>query len=335
MKIYNNYILLFFILTNSAFAQSQADAYRKRMMDSIKNVYLIEAAIRNPALRQASITTDVTSGSNIENFVHGNKIFDGTMQVLRTSALFNVPVHQWGKNSISATFSAFQQRFHLSNITPYQPNLPDLEGKVFNKFTVGFTGTFLRVDSLFGHQVVYSASISGVTSRASSIQKLSYLGAVIFSLKQTPKVRTSVGLFINIDPSINVPVVPFFTYWRKLNNDLELNVNLPQQLTLRKGISPKLWATLGTSLSGSIAFFRHNQPGIPQDGNFSTIDLKTGPGIEYRFAKKFIFGLNAGFLTNLQSREFEVNSKANDYFLRNKVNPSFFGSFSVSVLPFL
>ena len=335
MKIYNNYILFFFILSNSAFAQSSADAYRKRMMDSIKNVYLTEAAIRNPNLRQASITTDITSGSDIQNYVHGTKTFDGSMRVIRTTALFNVPVHKWGKNSVTASFSAFQQRFYLSNITPYQRNLPDLEGRVFNKFTVGFSGSFTRVDSLFGHQVIYLASASGLTSRAGSIQKLSYLGGMIFTLKQTPIARTSVGLMLNIDPSVDVPVIPFFTYWRKYGNNIELNINLPQQLTIRKAFSPKLWASFGTSLSGSIAFFRHDNPALPRDGNFSTLDLKTGPGLEYRFAKKFIFGFNTGLLTNLQSREFEVNSKANDYFLRNKVNPSIFGSFSISVLPFL
>lgn len=335
MKIYSNYLLFFFILTNSAFAQNATDAYRKRMMDSIKNVYLTEAAIRNPALRQASITTDITSNSDIQNYVHGNKMFDGSMRVIRTAAIFNVPVHKWGKNSVNATFSAFQQRFYLSNIMPYSNELPDLKGKVFNKFTVGFTGSFTRVDSLFGHPVVYMGSVSGLTSRGSSIQKVSYLGGMIFSLKQTPTVRFNVGLMLNIDPSVNVPVIPFITYWKKYTNDIELNINLPQQLAIRKTLSPKLWASFGTSLSGSIAFFRHDNPNLPRDGNFSTLDLKTGPGIEYRFAKKFMFGFNTGFLTNLQSREFEVNERSSDYFMRNKVNPSFFASFSISVLPFL
>ncbi|MBE9586850.1 hypothetical protein IM792_20545 [Mucilaginibacter sp. JRF] len=317
------------------YAQTSADAYRKRMVDSIKNVYLTEAAIRNPALRQITVTTDFIGSSNIDTYLHGNKILDGNINQRRTTALFNVPVKTWGKNTVTASFSMFHQQFQLNNVTAYQDGLPDLEGKVINKFTVGFTGSFLRVDSLFGHPVIYTASVSGLTSRASSVQKMSYLGGMIFTLKQTRNMRSSVGLLINIDPSINVPVVPLFTYWRKFENDMELNINLPQQAMVRKTLSPNLWASFGTTLSGSIAFFRHTNPDLPRDGNYSTIDLKTGPGIEYRVAKKIMLGFSGGLWTNLQAREFELNQNAGDYFLRNKINPSMYFNFTVSVLPFL
>lgn len=142
-------------------------------------------------------------------------------------------------------------------------------------------------------------------------------------------------MLINIDPSINVPVIPVITYWRKFENDLELNINLPRELALRKTISPNLWLSFGTSLAGSIAFFKHNRPGFPEDGNYSTLELKTSPGMEYRFAKKFIFGVNAGAITPLQAREFKVGDRANNYFLNNKIMTAPFVNFTLSVLPLL
>ncbi|MCC8408322.1 DUF6268 family outer membrane beta-barrel protein [Mucilaginibacter sp. UR6-1] len=334
MKIRHIFILVLLFAVKDIYAQNTADAYKKRMTDSIKNFYLTEAAIRNPTLRQLTVTTDFIGGSDITSYLHGNKLLDGKLNQRRTTALFNLPLKSWGKNTITASFSMFHQRFQLNDVTTYQDNLPDFEGRVVNKFTVGFTGSFLRIDSLFGHPVVYTASVSGLTSRASSVQKMSYLGGMIFTIKQTRNMRSSVGLLLNIDPSINVPVVPLFTYWRKFNNDIELNINMPQQVSVRKTLSPNLWASFGTTLSGSIAFFRHNNPELPRDGNYSTIDLKTGPGVEYRVSKKIILGFSTGLLTNLQAREFELNQNAGDYFLRNKINPSMYFNFTVSVLPF-
>lgn len=317
-------------------AQTNADAYRKHMMDSIKKVYMTEAAVRNPTLRQIVVSTDVIAPTNIKSELYGNKLFDAKkLSQVRTTAIFTIPVTSWGKNSISTTFSAFQQRFHLSEVTPYQADMAGLEGKTVNKLTVGFTGNFVRVDSLFGHQVIYTGSVSGLTGEASSVQKLSFLGGMIFALKQTPNVRLNLGLLVNIDPSITVPVIPFITYWRKLENNFELNVSLPRELSLRKTISPKLWLSFGTSLAGSIAFFKHNRPDFPQDGNYSTLELKTGPGMEYRFAKKFILGVNAGALTPFQAREFKVGDKANNYFLRNSITTAPYVNFTLSVLPFL
>ncbi|MBS7564815.1 hypothetical protein KHS38_10400 [Mucilaginibacter sp. Bleaf8] len=335
MKLISPCIGLLFVMASASYAQNNAAAYRKRMMDSIKNVYLTEAAIRNPALRQITVSTDVIASTNIKSQLYGNELFKGKVSQVRTTALFTMPVKSWGRNSVSATAGIFQQHISLSDITPYQATAAQLEGYTTNKVTVGITANYIRLDSLFGRPVVYMATVSGLTSQSNSIQKLSYLAGAIFTLKQTPSVRSSLGFLINIDPSINVPFVPIFTYWRKFNNGLELNVNPPQQVNVRKTLSKNLWASFGTSLAGSVAFFKFTQPGIPQDANYSTIELKTGPGVEYRFAKKFIFGLNAGMLSPIQSRIFERSQKTSEYFINNKVSSTPFVNFTLAVLPFI
>ena len=335
MKIINLCTVLLATTAGVSHAQTNADAYRKHMADSIKRVSMTEAAIRNPTLRQVVVSTDVIAPTNIKSELHGNKLFDAKLSQVRTTAIFTVPITSWGKNSISTTLSAFQQRFHLSEVTPHQTGLGDLEGRTINKLTVGFSGSFTRIDSLFGRQIVYLASVSGLTGESSSVQKMSYLGALIFTFKQTPKTRLNLGLLINIDPSVNVPVIPIITYWHKFENDLELNVNLPREIALRKTISPKLWVNFGTSLAGSIAFFKHNRPDFPEDGNYSTLELKTGPGMEYRFERKFIFGVNAGAITAVQAREFKVGDNANNHFLNNRITTAPYVNFTFSVLPFL
>jgi hypothetical protein len=321
---------LLMLISVSAFAQAD----RQKMIDSMKLAAMSKIAIQNPALRQLHISTDVIGKGYIESKLYGNPLFKGKVQTVRTNVVFNLPVKSWGKNSLSASFSYFQQRLHITDVQSFSPEVGN-EDRISNKSTVGLSLSFQRRDSLFGRPVFYSASVLGVTNDAQSIKKLSYLGIAVFPLKQTATTRYSVGIVVNIDPSLKVPVVPLFTYWHKFSNDIELNFNLPRQVGIRKEFSDNFWGTFGTSLSGSIAFFNLTQPNVPHDVNYTTIDLKTGPGVEYRLGKKFIVGVNGGVLTPLSARAFDRNKTSSDYFISNKLKNVPYVNFTLSVLPFL
>ena len=128
-------------------------------------------------------------------------------------------------------------------------------------------------------------------------------------------------------------VVPIFAYWHQLNNKVELNLNLPQQLSLRKGLSPNSWVTFGTYLSGSMAFFRNSSPALPRDANYSSLELKTGPGLECRFGKIFMAGINGGIMTPVMSRIFERSETSNHYYINNRINTTPFVNVTISMLP--
>jgi hypothetical protein len=332
MKIF---ALLLLTSAEAAFAQEGDPESKKRHADSVKNIYMTEAAIRNPLFRQVSVSTDVIAPADMKSHYNGSPLLDGRIRQVRTSALINIPVTSWGKNSVSVSASAFQQHFSLDRVIPYQASVASITEKTADKLTVGLSGSFVRIDSLLGKPVVYTLSVTGLTNSTSSVKKMSYLGGMVFTLKRTAATRTSLGFLVNIDPSITLPVIPVIGYWHKFRNDLELNVNIPQQVVLRKTFSPNFWATLGTSVSGSIAFFRNSQPGVPEDINYSSIELKTGPGLEYRVSKKFIFGINGGLFSPVQVRAFDRTKNSDDYFLKNRVQSSGFVNFTVSVLPFL
>ena len=330
---------LLFILpiffAGKTFAQTPQENYRKHMIDSIKKVYLREAAIRNPALRQVTVSTDLISRGEIHSKLYGNELYDGKISQVRTTALLTVPVVKWKKNAISTSFSFFNQYFDVNNVTfPLYDSIKVNHG-YRNKLTVGFTASYQRVDSLLGQMVVYTGNLSLLTGDASSIQKVSFLGGVIFILKQTPVTNISVGLFANIDPSINVPVVPFFIYWHKFKNEVELSVNLPQQVMLRKALSKNAWFNLGSSLTGAVAFFQSEQPGIPRNINYSSLDVKSGAGLEFRLSKIVLLGINGGVMTPIMSRQFELNKRSDDYFISNKINTTPYGNVTISLLPFL
>jgi len=318
---------------NFCYAQQKQEP-SKKTMDSIGRARLEEAAILNPVLRQVTVSTDLIGKGNIESSLLGSPLLKGKASTLRTTIVMNLPVVSWGKNSFGISGTFFQQEIRVSDIQSFSPTLGN-EDVVFNKGTFGLTASFTRRDSLFGRPVYYMASATGVTNDIEKVKRVSFLGTAVFPLKQTATTRYSIGAVINIDPSLKVPAFVIFNYWHKFANKLELNVNMPSGVGLRREFSNRFWATAGTTLGGSLAFFDLNSANLPKDANYTTIDLKSGIGAEYRIGKKMIFGINGGVLTPLSARAFDRKENSSEYFVKNKLSNVPYVNFSFSLLPFL
>lgn len=319
------------IICTTTVASAQQTKIEKKKQDSLINSYMKEAAVSNPVLRQAIISTEFIGKGTVTSNLRGKKIAENKMSQIRTTALFNIPVIAWGKNSVSTTLSIGHQ--HNTMDKPANDPLFDSQNIDFDKGVAGFTASFQRIDSLFNRPVVYVGNITGVSNTADKVQKVSYMAGAIFTLKQKENIRLSVGLLLNIDPSISFPAIPVVNYWHKFSNSYELNVSLPQRLSLEKNLTNKLRASFSTQLGGAVAFFNLSEPGLPRDVNYTTIDLRTGPGIEYRFAKNFVVGVNAGMYTPLSARAFENNESSNDYFFDNKLSAAPYVNVTLSLLP--
>lgn len=334
MKLSTVCLLMLTLTTKVILAQSREEMFRKKMIDSIKRVYLIEAAIRNPALRRVNISTDYVFRGKVSSKLYGNDLAEAEQAQIRTAVLVTLPVAKWKKNSLSATFSFFNQNYNVDHIKAFVPATTDVPSSATgNKAAAGLSVSYQRIDSLFGKTVIYMASASALTGKLGEIHQYSIMGGAMLMLKQTPTSSLALGMIINYDPSNDIPVAPVFLYWRKLRADLELNINLPQQLKLRKTLSPNCWAGFGTSLSGSAAFFNNSYQGIPPKITYSSLELKTGPGLEFRFARYLMLGVNAGILTPMMSRFYERYESSNDYFIKNKISATPFANVTVSLLP--
>jgi len=323
------------IVSMNSYAQVKQAKLEKEKIDSIKLFYITEAAVRNPILRQIVVSTEVTGNSTIKSDLYGNRLFEGKVAQSKTSALVTLPLASWGKNSITGSFLFEHHEFSLSDVKAVSSEyLSDFQDPKFSRNTVGFNVGYQRIDSLFGRNVVYAANVNGVTGKAGSIQRMNFLGTFIINLKQTTTTNFSAGLVLNIDKSINIPIFPVVTYWHKFPNDMELNVNLPQQAYLRKNFNNKLSASIGTTISISNSFFEYpDQTVIPQNISYTVMGLQNGVGIEYRLAKKIMISLNGGIQTPLTARAFEVGKNSADYFINNKTGASPYVKLSVSLLP--
>ena len=335
MKIKYLLILLSIYLTLTATAQTGKQKANAKMIDSIKMEMLSQYAESYPLLRQGFLATDFIGGRTVTGELKGKNLYEGKMNIERIRSNFNIPAAQWGKNAITVSANYQQIRFETDNITSFSPSFPDANQNV-NKSTVGLMANFSRTDSIFNHAITYSAGISGVTDEASSVKRVNYLGLATLPISRSKFSSFTVGVVVIIDPSAISPVIPIISYWHKFQaSDLDLYVDLPSRIALRKQLSKKAWATIGSELGGTLYFFDLNQPSLPQNNIYSIIDVRSGATFEYLVTKKLILGVSGGLYTTASSRMFDHDDKPDQYFFRTSNGSSPYISFSISFLPFL
>jgi len=332
-KIFLFNILFLFTICGS-FAQTTKEAAIKKKTDSIRMAYLSEAAIQYPLLRQGFISTDVMGTGNIKSKLRGNDFFDAKSQVTRARTNFNLPIAQWSKNIISANVNYLFQHVDISHVNNYNPQIP-VRNNLTNSSTIGLALSYSRVDSLFGHQVIFSVNVAGVTDELSSIRRVNKLVGITVPIVQTAATVFRVGWFYINDP-IPSHFIPVITYSHKFQTgNLQLFVDLPSRVLLKKQLSKKSWLSMGTELTGTQTFMSFNEPSMPRDIISSSLELKTGPTFEYAVSKKIMFGISGGLFSTLSSRIFEQGKAPSTYFIENRRGATPYANFTISFLPFL
>ncbi|GAA4925608.1 DUF6268 family outer membrane beta-barrel protein [Mucilaginibacter defluvii] len=331
------FLLIIFacLIFKPSLAQSPEEAVMKRKIDSIKLAALADYATKYPMLRQGAFAVDMIGSRRVKGELNGSDLFEGKTSVTRIRSNFTIPLVQFGKNVVTGTISYQQIHFATSEVKSYQPAFAAVDQSL-NKQTVGFTVSFTRLDSLFNRPISYSGSLSGLTNEFSSIKRLNYIGNVIYSLSRTPTSSWAVGLAVVVDPSSVAPVVPFVSYWHHYkNSNLDLFIDMPSRIALRKQLSSKSWASVGSELGGNLYFFDIKQASLPENSVYSTIDLRTGLTLEYMLTKKIVVGVSGGMYTLARSTMFEHNAKTSDYFFKTNGGTVPYLTVSMSLLPFI
>ena len=216
-------VLVFAILTFPVFGQnSQNNNVSKHVIDSIRAKYLDSLAFKNFSLRQAGVATEVFGEGQIKSDLKGAPFYEGTYQIVRTNAFFNVPILRLRKNTISAGFAVSHQSMSIKQVTSYDPSFP-LEDIQTHNTLLDTSIKFLRVDSLFKKPVVYSVTSTALVEPSTGVTQIAASGLVSIALKKTPNTTFSVGLIGLIDPSAPLPIIPFISYFHRFKSNVELS----------------------------------------------------------------------------------------------------------------
>ncbi len=332
------YLIIFIFLNvwvGYSYSQTTVTSAKQKETDSTKMAYLEKIAIAYPLFRQAAISTEVIGNANTTADLFGTPLFKGKVSLTREKANFNIPLIEWGNNNLAGSVSYMNQHYNITQVQDYNAQVP-VRDMNFNTQTIGFSLSYTRRDSLFNQPVIYNGTIAGFTNQLSSIQKVSYFGALIFPIKHADNSSFKIGVVVIIDPSSFFPVLPYFNYWHKFEGgNTELFIDLPSRVALRRQLTTNSWLTFSTEQTSTFSFFNINEPPLPQNAQNTLIELKTGPSYEYRVSKKVILGVYGGVFSTIDSRLSKHNVDWSNYYIRNHTGAAPYLNFTVSFLPFV
>ena len=317
-------------------AQQQIDIEKKKMMDSVRAERVDAAALLYPRIRQFSITHQEQAVGSINSKLYGNDFFEGKFRVSRTTINMNIPILERKKSNLSANLGVIHQFFYISDITSYDAQHPVSNMNTYiPMLSLGIN--YMQRDTLFGKPVMFNAAFGSILNPSLSRSQFTFTGLISFPIYHSENSNLNGGVVIVADPSSPVPAFIFLNYFHKFKAiDVDLMVDIPYKIALRKQTTKKTSLSFSNELAGSNSFFEFNNtsPVIPEKMTFSTLEIKSGLLFEYRLTKKAVLSLSTGINYTANSKILESNAKPNDYFIKNKNKPVPYFQVGFSLLPF-
>ncbi|TWI18810.1 hypothetical protein [Sphingobacterium siyangense] len=195
---------------------------------------------------------------------------------------------------------------------------------------------FLYFSKLFNKMVIYSANVS-VDGSDKHFERIKGMAGATLLLKADARTKMAVGLIANIDPSVQFPVIPVFTYERKLDNGYAFDMTLPQRLYIRKYFPKKSRISIGSELNKGADFYVYNlNPANPkQKFEYRQIDLYNGLVYERLLGDNFILTAKTGMRVAIGSGLFDKEESLGDAEIETKPKPAFYANVGLSFNPFI
>lgn len=263
-----------------------------------------ELAIRYPALRQFGVSASSFGYSDFDSKLDDKDFANGKIKTERITTFFNSPAIQWSGNSLSATVFYTYTAIELKDIT----NLTDsqLMPLTSDRNTIDVAVNYSRSDRIFNHPIIYSLVARGISDNLNSVKRFNFNGSFTLPIKKTENSSFSVGLLVLIDPSSPIPVEPIINYYHKfLSSGLELIVDIPTGINLKKEVTRNAWVILGSNQSSFSTFYNGRNNLLDGKVSYNTIELKSGAAFEYLFAKNIMLSVGGGINNYFSSRLFK------------------------------
>jgi hypothetical protein len=293
-----------------------------------------QMAIRYPALRQFNVVTTSYRYADFDAELNDEPFPTQQASILRTAAFFNTPAVQWRGNTLSATVFYTYTSFKLKAVANELPE-PQLYPLVSDKSTVDLALNYSRADSLFRRPVIYSLIVNFISGNLSSVRRFNFNGSISFPLIRRPNTTLAVGLLVVIDPSSPVPVEPIVNYYHKFTGSgLELLVDIPSGINLKKQVVHNLWVLAGSNQNSYTTFYNSHEGIFNGKASYNTIEVRSGLAIEYLLAQKLMLSLGGGINNTVSARVFRSGEDYNSASVTSKNGSAPYVNVGLSWVPF-
>lgn len=335
MKLIKLNIVVFGLLwANSTMGQNMISMNSVHPVADTVGATKKELAIRYPGLRQFNVVANSFGYGSFNAKLNDKDFASGKTKTNRINSFFNIPVVKWKSNSLSATIFYTYTSIKLKDVTNNLPD-PQLMPLTTNKSTVDLAINYSRSDSIFHHPIVYSLVASSISDNLKTVRRFNFNGGFSLPLKRTKNTSFSVGLLVVIDPSSPVPINPIINYYHKFaSSGLELIVDIPTGVNLKKQVAKNAWIMVGSNQSSYSTFYDHHDALLDGKVSYNTIELKSGPAFEYLFANNIMLSVGGGINNCLSSRLFKDGENFSSASVRSDNKSVPYLNVSLSLLSF-
>ncbi|GAA4159000.1 hypothetical protein GCM10022217_21040 [Chryseobacterium ginsenosidimutans] len=182
---------------------------------------------------------------------------------------------------------------------------------------------------VFNKLAVFSATAS-VDGSDQHFERFRGMLTASVVLKATANTKMSVGLALMIDPSIQIPVLPVFTYEHTFSNEWVADIILPRKILMRKNIFQSGRLSLGAELNDS-SFYLY-----PDENRYEyrQIEINSGAAYEHTLGENLIGTLKIGLRAAPRSRIFEKRETFNNFIFEANTKPALYFNIGISYNPF-
>lgn len=295
---------------------------------------LKKSALKNyPAFRPFNIEYSMNRGSDYSTKVLGAPFETGhIVRYNRLKISTNMPLYRKRNFTLTGGINYTNEEIGLNDVSNTM-NLKHQENLSYHLLGLSLTGVWR--DSLWNKPLIITGGLNSQVALTNGIHKFSGIASGMLLLQASKEKRLGVGLAGIISASAQFPIVPVFSYWRKLSPSWELDFMLPSRLYFRKSDFYKGWLTIGTELNRSNLLLKLDNNFLQGDYEQRTTSLRTGAAYERRLNSFLLVGVKAGIQNTLSSRLGEINAKSSDYISETKTDASPYLTFTLSFAPFI
>lgn len=124
-------------------------------------------------------------------------------------------------------------------------------------------------------------------------------------------------------------------YYHRFNSSrIELIVDLPNGVNLRKQLGKNAWASIGSNQHSYTTFYDHRNAFLDEKISYNPIELKNGAALEYLFAKNIMLSVGGGVNSYISSKVFKDGENYNNASLRSENKGAPYVNIGLSLLTF-
>ncbi|MBS0027644.1 DUF6268 family outer membrane beta-barrel protein [Chitinophaga sp. 22321] len=191
---------------------------------------------------------------------------------------------------------------------------------------------FSYFSTLFNKRVIYSSSIL-LDGSDKHVERVKGMVTGTLILKANQRTKMTAGLLFNIDPSVQSPFMPTFSYEHKFSNGWMADINLPKSIYLRKNVLTNGRVSLGAELDRT-SFYLYDIDGTPQRYEYRQVDISSGLTYEHLIAKYFVLTAKTGMRITPSGRVFRKEDSFGSPVFQTTPDPAFYVNAGISFNPF-